>query len=151
MNKVKVSFIALTIFLSCNEKSDQQNADSSKVVDYNIIATSKGENEIAIEELDAKAVNDLYKNGIVKDSKHKLEFFFSCPTQEQAKKLSTHLGYMKYTAGYRQSESNKDFIVLGYTEPFTINERAVVGWAKTMSKIAEKYNSVFDGWQVAVK
>ncbi|WP_262916677.1 hypothetical protein [Chryseobacterium sp. Y16C] len=36
----------------------------------------KSYNEVAIKELDAKAVNDLYKNGIVKDSKHKLEFFF---------------------------------------------------------------------------
>ncbi|WP_394678716.1 ribonuclease E inhibitor RraB [uncultured Sphingobacterium sp.] len=151
MNKIPISFILLTFLVSCNQKNEKQNIDSSKVVDYNIVATAKSDNEIAVEELDAKAVKDLYKNGIVKDSKHKLEFFFYCPTQEQAKKLTTHLEYMNYTAGYRQPEGNKEFMVLGYTEPFPINERSIVEWAKSMSKVAEKYNSVFDGWQVAVK
>ncbi|MDR6546504.1 hypothetical protein J2810_002563 [Chryseobacterium rhizosphaerae] len=151
MNKGTIVFLILTVILSCNQKKDKPDIDSSTVVDYKIIATANPDNEIAVAELDAKAVSDLYKNGIEKDSKHKLEFFFYCPSQEQAKKLITHLEYMKYTAGYQKSVDNKDFVVMGYTEPFPINETAIVGWAKAMSKIAEKYNSAFDGWQVAVK
>ncbi|WP_100075193.1 ribonuclease E inhibitor RraB [Chryseobacterium camelliae] len=151
MIRVLVVLFVLAISLSCDKKTDKVIVDSSSVVDYKIIESTYSDAEKAIEELDRKAVIDLYKNGIERNSKHKIEFFFISSSAENAKKLNKYLELMGYTAGYRQMHDKKDFAVIGYTKPVSINEEAVVGWAKEMSKIAEKNSSVFDGWQIAVK
>ncbi len=151
MIRVLIVLFVLAISLSCDKKTDKVIVDSSSVVDYKIIESTYSDDEKAIEELDRKAVIDLYKNGIERNSKHKIEFFFICSNAENAKKLNKYLELMGYTAGYRQMHDKKDFAVIGYTMPVSINEEAVVGWAKDMSKIAEKNSSVFDGWQIAVK
>lgn len=151
MIRVLVVLFVLAISLSCDKKTDKVIVDSSSVVDYKIIESTYSDDEKAIEELDRKAVIDLYKNGIERNSKHKIEFFFISSSAENAKKLNKYLELMGYTAGYRQMHDKKDFAVIGYTKPLSINEEAVVGWAKEMSKIAEKNSSVFDGWQIAVK
>ncbi|WP_312336297.1 ribonuclease E inhibitor RraB [Sphingobacterium sp.] len=151
MIRLLIVFFVLAISLSCDKKKDKVIVDSSTVVDYKIIESTSSDDEKAIEDLDRKAVIDLYKNGIERNSKHKIEFFFISSSAENAKKLSKYLELIGYTAGYRQMHDKKDFSVIGYTEPVLINEEAVVGWAKDMSKIAEKNSSVFDGWQVAVK
>lgn len=152
MRVPKAAFLTFVFcLLSCDEKKDTKEIDSSTVVDYKVIETAKSDNEFAVEELDRKAVIDLYKHGIKKDSKHKVDFFFICPTEENAKRVSAYLENMQYTVGYRKAVEKKEFLVLGYTEPFSINENTIVDWAKTMSKVAEKNNSTFDGWQVGVK
>ncbi|WP_027374838.1 ribonuclease E inhibitor RraB [Chryseobacterium sp. UNC8MFCol] len=151
MIRVLIVLLVLAISLSCDKKTDKVIVDSSSVVDYKIIESTYSDDEKAIEELDRKAVIDLYKNGIERNSKHKIEFFFICSSAENAKKLNKYLELMGYTAAYRQIQDKKDFAVIGYTMPVSINEEAVVGWAKDMSKIAEKNSSVFDGWQIAVK
>ena len=84
---IRVLFV-LAISLSCDKKTDKVIVDSSSVVDYKIIESTYSDDEKAIEELDRKAVIDLYKNGIERNSKHKIEFFFICSSAENAKKLN---------------------------------------------------------------
>lgn len=150
MYKIIFTLFAITILLSCNKSKEEQLNDYPTVGGYKIVPvpTPKG---MTVEELDNKAVNELYKNGIVENSKHKLEFFFYCSTEEQAKQLTDHLNYMTYTAKYQRSVDGKEFAVVGYTDPFPINAGAITRWGKAMDKVAEKYKSKFDGWQVAVK
>lgn len=153
MYKIIVAFFTFTIIFSCNKKKDEHLNNSPTIGGYKIVPvpTPKG---MSIEQLDEKAVNDLYKAGIVENSNHKLEFFFYCPTKEQARKLTVHLNYMTYTAEYQHATeniNNREFVVMGYTTPFPIKAGAISSWSKAMSQIAEKYNSDFDGWQVDVK
>lgn len=154
--RVVLTILTFIVIFSCNQKRDKQLNVSSNDGNYKIvpIATTTSNSDESKYQLISKVVNDLYKNGIAENSNHKLEFFFYCPTEEQAKKLTAHLKYMTYTAEYQHATeniNNREFVVMGYTDPFPIKAGAIFGWSKAMSQIAEKYNSDFDGWQVDVK
>ncbi|WP_241282597.1 ribonuclease E inhibitor RraB [Chryseobacterium timonianum] len=147
--KSAINFFVFAIILSCNQKKDEQVNDSSSVVNYKIVETATPDNGLSTEDLDAQAIKNLEKAGIDKNSKRNIEFYFYCKEEQQAKQLTDHLRYMKYTAEYQISADKKEFVVMGYTTPLEVG--ALVGWSKGMSQVATKYNCVFDGWQIAVK
>ncbi|RQO35360.1 hypothetical protein DBR39_18765 [Chryseobacterium sp. KBW03] len=149
MGKKIFLFFATIILFSCSQKKDEQLKDASSVVNYKIVETATPDNGLSTEDLDAQAIKNLEKAGIDKNSKRNIEFYFYCKEEEQAKQLTDHLRYMKYTAEYQISADKKEFVVMGYTTPLEVG--ALVGWSKGMSQVATKYNCVFDGWQIAVK
>ncbi|WP_312716916.1 ribonuclease E inhibitor RraB [Sphingobacterium multivorum] len=147
--KSAINFFVFATILSCNQKKDEEVNDASSVVNYKIVETATADNGLSTEDLDVRAIKNLEKAGIDKNSKRNIEFYFYSKVEEKAKQLTDHLRYMKYTAEYGISADKKEFVVTGYTTPLEVG--ALVGWSKGMSQVATKYNSVFDGWQIAVK
>ncbi|WP_185147180.1 ribonuclease E inhibitor RraB [Chryseobacterium sp. KBW03] len=148
MRNLILILTAVTINFSCSKKNDTQIINPP-----NIITTAQANSNLRKPDykLISNAINNLYRNGIVENSKHKLEYYFYCSSDSKANKVVSNLKTMTYTSEYHRSIDNKEFVITGLTSPLSINEKQIYSWSEAMYKIADNCECEFDGWQMSFK
>lgn len=95
---------------------------------------------------------ELSKNfGASLDELQPVEFFFYAQTENEASDLLIdlhNLGYVPYGVG---ACDNKRWSVIGATPPISIKESDFKVWVEMMYALADKHNSLFDGWGMLIQ
>jgi|GEM_PF-5337140 len=90
---------------------------------------------------------ELSKNfGAPSDELQPVEFFFYAQTENEASDLLIdlhNLGFVPYGVGVCD---DKRWSVIGATPPISIKESDFTVWVEMMYALADKHNSLFDGW-----